>query len=163
MTTDLDTKTQKKRRVEESKIDAIEAIEAIDILIDGESVIIRFINGIEAIFEPYRHGFGFQIEGLRMFILQNKNGEILCKVNSRLYYAGPQEDEHKIVSMAKGWSQKKVAEYWGVARQFISSKFYPKGRDNYDIKDETYWYHERVVHEGYFDLERLKKAEMKYL
>jgi len=138
-------------------------IEAIKTSISGECVVVEFKDGNQAIFEPYRHGFGFQIEGLRTFILTDKKGDTICEINARLYYAGPQEDEYKIVLIADGLTQKKVAEYWETARQFISSKFYPKGRDNYEIKDETYWYHERVVHEGYFYLQELKEGKMGFV
>lgn len=141
----------------------MQRVEAINTSTRGECVMVEFKDGNQTIFEPYRHGFGFQIEGLRTFTLTNKKGDVICKVNARLYYSGPQDDEYKIVSMTDGLTQKKVAEYWETARQFISSKFYPKGRDNYEIKDETYWYHERVAHEGYFYLQRLKEGKMKFV
>ena len=141
----------------------IGSIDAINTLTRGECVIVEFNDGNQAVFEPYRHGFGYQIEGLRTFILMNKNGDIICKVNVRLYYAGPQNDENKIVSIIAGMTQQKVAEYWEMARQFISSKFYPKGRDNYEIKDDKYWYHERVLNEGYFSLQRLKEGKMEII
>lgn len=129
-------------------------------IIYRECVEVIFDDGNRAIFEPYTHGIGYQIEGLRTFTLIDENNNTLCKINSRLYRAGPMEDENKI-SEITNITPEKVAEYWKSAKDFVTSKFYPKGKEgeNYKIHDD-YWYHWRVVTEGYFTYQYLKEGNM---
>lgn len=130
-------------------------------IINREDIEVVFDDGVSAIFEPYRHGSGYQIEGLRNFTLKNKSG-IICKVNSRLYRSGPMNSENKIVEI-HSITQEKVAEYWQQSKDFVTNKFYPKGREgeNYKIHDDSYWYHWRVVTEGWISLNLLKEGMMK--
>ncbi len=144
---------------------SIEIVNPINVREHGSLVIVEFDNGINARFTPYRHGFGYQIEGLCTFeLLQNE--EILFRYNSRLYRCGPQDDEHCVSEMKEGMTQEMAAEYWKKARNFVVSKFYPNGREgeNYKITDTSYWYPWRVVvSEGYYDLERLTQGKCKIL
>ena len=123
-------------------------------------VTVCFPQNIQLTFEPYTHGYGYQIEGFRTYCLY-KNDKLIFKYNSRLYRNGPQKDEHKIVVMEDGITQEKAAEYWDKAKQYITKMFAPNGISNKTV--DTYWYHWRVLGEGYFDLERLKKGECKRL
>lgn len=128
---------------------------------EDDRVVVKFKDGVFAIFVPYSHGIGYQIEGLRNFIL-TKDDKILCKINSRLYRNGPQKDEHKIEILSSELTREDIVEYWEKAKDFITGKFYFKGKDgeNYKFTDDKYWYLWRVATEGYFDLQHLKEGKM---
>lgn len=136
----------------------------IDSYSESEKVVVKFEDGINAVFVPYSHGIGYQIEGLRNFFLV-KNGQTLCEVNSRLYRCGPLDDEHKVKTLSPEITLKDVTEYWEKAKDFVTGRFYPKGKsgENYKITDDKFWYQWRVVTEGYFDLQRLKEGKMEIL
>ena len=130
---------------------------------DMQDVIISFDDGVWAIFKPYRHGLGYQVEGLRNLYLMSKDNTPIFTLNSRLYRNGPQDDEYGIVDIDVSLTQQKVAEYWEEAKRYIIEKFFPN-KEDHSVSDDSYWYSWVVVSkEGQFDLIRLSKGEMKLI
>ena len=123
-------------------------------------IYIEFENGFIAIFEPYAHGFGYNVEGLRRFHLK-KDNDIICTYNDRLYYMGPQEDEHKIVALDNAYTQQQIASYWRAARDYLNKEYYNKPEKKRNLK---LWYPYRIVcFEGESSLSDLEKGEAKMI
>lgn len=130
---------------------------------DGEDVIVEFDDGVWAVFKPYRQCLGYQVEGLRHLYLLSKDNEPLFTLNSRLYRNGPKDDEYKIAFIDKSLAQQDVAKYWNEAKIFVTEKFHPD-KNNFSVTDNEYWYRWVIVAtEGWFDLARLCKGNMKIL
>lgn len=124
----------------------------------SELIYVDFEDGHKMEFCPYRHGWGYQVEGLE-FVRLYQNGTKVFEYHSRLHRVGPQEDEHKIAFIDPSYTQIQVSEYWQSAKGFAHNAFW--GED--DKTNDSYWYAWVVTTEGGFDLERLQqnKAEMK--
>lgn len=124
----------------------------------SELVHVYFEDGHKMEFCPYRHGWGYQVEGLEFVRLYGADVKVF-EYHSRLHRCGPQEDEHKIALINPDYTQQQVSEYWQSAQGFIHNAFWGEG----DKTDDAYWYAWRVTSEGGFDLERLQqgKAESK--
>lgn len=138
-------------------------IEAIKSYEDGENVVVTFDDGVMAVFKPYRHGMGYQVEGLRHLCLLSKDNKLIFKLNSRLYRSGPEDNEHKIAFIDKSMIQQDVAKYWNKAKIFVTEKFHPD-KNNFSVTDDDYWYRWVIVAtEGGFDLARLCKGNMEVL
>lgn len=98
-------------------------VQVIKVSEDGEDIIVEFDDGVWAVFKPYRHGLGYQVEGLRHLYLLSRNNEPLFTLNARLSRNGPKDDEHKIVFIDKSLTQQIVAEYWNKAKIFVTENF----------------------------------------
>jgi hypothetical protein len=122
------------------------------------AVVIRFSDGLRAIFLPYSHGFGYQIEGLQRFGIEDAYGKLLVEYDARLYRCGPQENEHKIVHMEEGWSIPRIVAYWEAAKKYCAKLFYGKtGFPEIGVEpNQEWWYVWRVTQEGWIDLDALK-------
>jgi len=132
-----------------------EAIESREI---GGCVVVEFDDGMQTTFHPYRHGFGYQIEGLRRFTIVDKDGNMMVEYNARLYYSGPREDEHQFVQMADGWTKARIVEYWEKARKFCNELFWGEGGQKLGREpNDKWWYHWRVTMEGWIDLDKLRR------
>ena len=123
-------------------------------------VYIEFENDFVTIFEPYTHGFGYSVEGLRRFHLQ-KGDDIICTYNDRLYYMGPQKDEHKIVLLDNTYTQQQVASYWRAARDYLNKEYIDKPEKKRNIE---LWYPWKLVcMEGGYSLSALETGEAKMI
>jgi hypothetical protein len=126
----------------------------------GDDVAVTFTDGFKARYEPYTHGFGYQVEGLRRFHLQSATKNV-CEYNGRLYRAGPQSNEHKIVTLAEGWTQQQVAAYWQAAREYLNKEYFEKPDKK---RDEKLWYPWMLVcTEGGSDRQRLADGVAEFL
>ena len=130
-----------------------------NICTQGDQVIVEYFDGHEAIFEPYSHGWGYQCEGLRSFTLLNKGKKEVFLYHSRLYREGPRKDEHKIVYIDSGYSQKKVAKYWRSVKSYLSWKY---SSSTPEKQDELWWPWRLICGEGWVDFKSLEedRAEM---
>jgi len=115
-------------------------------------VTVLFQDGHKAIFEPYSHGFGYQVEGLRRFVLKNEDDETVVIVNGRLHRCGPMGDEGKIAQLGKGYTVQDIVKYWSGAREGIIEL--EKG-DN-----DKYWYPWILTGKGWIYIDSLKKGIM---
>ncbi len=130
-----------------------------DVYEDGEAVAVEFDDGHKAIFVPYRHGWGYQVEGLRHFFLYRGEGEVAA-YDSRLHRAAPLEDEHRLVHATDGYTPQRIAEYWAAARSYLQEEYFNKPFEDGREKPEELWYAWRVVAaEGGMDLERLQRGQ----
>ncbi|OGC94160.1 MAG: hypothetical protein A2W25_12310 [candidate division Zixibacteria bacterium RBG_16_53_22] len=121
---------------------------------------VEFDDGHSATFEPYAHGFGYGIEGLRRFIL-SKGDQLVFQYDARLYRAEPQTDEEQVVFAANGYAQQLAAEYWNEAKRFADSLFRPGGWDNDSPSDGRYRLAWKVIGEGWIGLSNLKDGNAK--
>ena len=120
-------------------------------------VVVSFDDGHRAVFEPYTHGFGYQVEGLRHFFLYNGE-QMVCQYDSRLYRCGPQEKEHRVASIADGYTSQRIAEYWRTASQHINEEYFEKPhRENRESPKEL-WYPWIVTSEGWQDVRVLEEG-----
>lgn len=122
----------------------------------GDDVQVSFDDGTDAYFQPYRHGWGYQVEGLRCFYLIRDNKKIV-QYDARLHYSGPQEDEHKLVLNVERLSNQQIAEYWRKAKEFAFVQYRPNKWDSDEGMNEKHWYAWIVTHKGWIDLENLEK------
>lgn len=130
----------------------------------GENVVVEYGDGHKATFEPYRHGWGYQVEGLQHFLLYCGDRRVL-QLNSRLYRAGPGKDEHCIVFLDPSYTQQQVAAYWDAAKKWLNENYLEKSshasEDPPEIKD--LWYPWVVVSAGWLDLDALCEGRGKIL
>jgi len=126
----------------------------------NSEVVVNFTDGYEARFEPYSHGWGYAVEGLRRFHLRY-NGETVCEYNARLYRFGPRNDENKIKFLQDGYTQQQVAAYWETAGAYLNAEYFKKERNK---ENEHLWYPWMLVcTEGSFDLQRLSQGCAEFL
>lgn len=126
-----------------------------EVLCRHDSVVVVFADGHEMRFEPYTHGFGYQIEGLRKFVLLKDEKEV-CLYSGRLYRCGPSEDENVITFIDNGYTQEQVAHYWDIARKGIDKLFNPDGQ--FDNTNKDYWYAWKVLGEGWEGFNNLREG-----
>lgn len=133
-----------------------------EIGVRGEVVEVEFADGFRAQFDPYSHGFGYQIEGLRTFVLFDKEGKPVCEVNCRLYRCGPMPDEGRIKALRQGWTQQQAAAYWTASKKAVNRLYFPPDGDIGHCKqsDKKYWYAWKVIGEGWMYIDWLVKGEM---
>ena len=137
----------------------MEAIQVLSVETRGDDVIVKFTDGHIAGFTPYSHGFGYQVEGLRSFRLYHA-GETVCNYDARLYWSGPQEDEHKLKLLAEGYTQERAASYWKAARDYLHKEYFQKPDSK---KLSRLWYPWKLVCcEGGFDVERLAEGKVQF-
>lgn len=124
----------------------------------GDTVVIQFADGVRAFFVPYSHGFGYSIEGLQRFGIEDDHGKLVVQYNARLHRCGPQPDEHKIVVLDDGWTIARVVAYWEAARKYCTKLFYGEGGRQPDREPNAKWgYHWGVTRNGWSDLESLRR------
>lgn len=130
---------------------------------NSDMVMVDFQDGHRAVFSPYTHGFGYQIEGMREFELLDREETKVCEYNGRLYRVGPAEDEFKLVLLSEGYTQQGVAAYWRSATSHIHNLFWRVDQEG-DGRGETnqdFWYVWRVTSEGWmFGLTELEKGKL---
>ena len=133
-------------------------MKVLEVKIQGELVKVSFDDGHQAVFEPYRHGFGYQVEDLRQFLLY-QGERLVCRYNARLYRCGPQKDEHRIVTIVDGYTPQRVAEYWRAAKHHLNEECFEKPyREGRECPEES-WYPWIVTREGWQDVERLEEGK----
>ena len=110
----------------------------------GDQVIVEYFDGHEAIFEPYFYDYGHQCKDLRSFTLINKGKKEVFLYHSRLYRGNPRRDEHKIVYIDSGYSQKDVAKYWRSVISYLSWKY----SKNPQKQNELWWPWRLICGEG---------------
>jgi hypothetical protein len=122
--------------------------------------LVEFSDGHAARFEGYTHGLNYQIEGLRTFKLLYRGHEVFV-YNSRLYRAGPMEDENRIVSIDPQYTQQRVASYWKEARRYLKLEYLdsPKSRE----RDQLWGPWRIVCGEGWLDFAALSEGRAKLL
>ncbi len=134
-----------------------------NIKVVGEDVVIEFEDGHRAVFMPYRHGFGYQVEGLMHFTLFNRDDKVF-EWHGRLYRAGPAAGEHRIAFVSDDYTQESVAAYWRVAKTHIHDEYFKKPFDADTEHPEELWYPWKVVcTEGGFDLQKLEGGDAEFL
>lgn len=132
----------------------------------SDQVMVIFEDGHRAIFMPYTHGLGYQIEGLQGFRLFDPDKMMVCEYNGRFYRMGPCENEHKLVLLAEGYTQQGVAAYWESAVSHIHNLFWQVDaqEEGENESDHDFWYVWRVTSEGImFGLTRLKEGKLELL
>ncbi len=123
---------------------------------DGELVVVTFDDGHRAVFEPYTHGFGYQIEGLRHFFLYYGE-QLVCQYNSRLHRCGPSKEEHRVITIADGYTPQRIAEYWRAASNYVDEEYFEKPYREKRKCPEKLWYPWKVIGEGGQDVEMLEE------
>lgn len=124
----------------------------------GDTAIIKFEDGHEANFEGYSHGLGYQIEGLRHFFLFREDEKVV-QYDARLYYAGPQEDEHRFVHVAEGYTREVIVKYWEAAQMYLHEEYFQKPYDEGREEPMELWLPWRITCEGGLDLDRIKESQ----
>jgi len=102
----------------------------------GDIVHVVFTDNHTAVFEPYTHGYGYQVEGLRRFHLK-QGTTIVCTFNGRLYRSGPRDDEDQLVKLASGYTQQQAASYWEAARKYLNKEYFEKSEKK---REQRLWY-----------------------
>ncbi len=123
-----------------------------------DQAVFEFEDGHRAVFDPYSHGFGYQIEGLRHFSLYNGEEQVV-QYNSRLYYAGPMDDEHKFVQVTDGYTIERIVDYWTAAKEYINNK-YNEAREEGEEAAGKLWLAWMVGTQGGIDLYSIKEGRV---
>lgn len=123
----------------------------------GESATFEFADGHRVVLEGYSHGFGFQVEGLRHFYLFNGDAQVV-RYDSRLYYAGPRDDEHRFVEVAEGYDLERIAAYWEAARNHVNEEYFNKPHREGRQGDKKLWFPWKLSGEGWLDLSAIKEG-----
>lgn len=127
-----------------------------DIRYTDYGVQITFNDGIVAYWEAYAHGFGYNIEGLRRYSLQ-QNNKTVFDYNARLFqgYDPSNTEENRIKFIAPNWTQQQAAEYWTIARTYLDWAYFKEGELDPKKREKLWWAWRIVCGEGYSDLEKL--------
>lgn len=123
-----------------------------------DQAVFEFEDGHKAVFDPYSHGFGYQIEGLSHFFLYNGEEQVV-QYDSRLYRSGPTDDEHKFVQVADGYPIERIVEYWMAAKEHINNK-YNEAREEGEEAAGKLWLAWMVGTQGWIDLRMIEKGQI---
>ena len=135
-------------------------MKVVDVKTMGRKVVFLFDDQHRAVFEPYSHGIGYQVEGLMAFSLFSGD-ELVCRYNARIHYSGPRSDEHMIVRIEQGYTPQCVASYWKSAKDHIHREYYEKPLAKDCEGPEELWYPWMVATQGWLDLKMLEEGKTK--
>lgn len=127
-----------------------------DVTEQNEDVRVTFSDGYVAVFEPYSHGFGYQVEGLRCFRLYLGNDEVAV-YDARLHREGPREDEHKLRHLDESCTLETVVAHWQAAREYIHEEYFEKPYQGGLEHPKELWYPWKLTREGWQDIAELQE------
>lgn len=123
-----------------------------------DCAIFLFEDGHRVIFEGYKHGWGYQIEGLRRFRLFEGEEQVV-QYDSRLRRVGPSDGEHQFVQVSEGYDRELIVSYWEAARTYINLEYLERPSEEGREGDPDLWFPWRIASEGWNDLRAIKEGQ----